>query len=231
VARIILIPLLCVVFVTLVRSAWLRNHIQDALKTIGSLGPWAPVLFIASYVLACLVMFPGIILTLSAGVLFGVLKGTIFVAIGATLGAGIAFIASRYFIRKWVLRKFGHYPHFKALDRAVAREGWKIVSLVRLSPAFPFTPSNFIFGLTQIPFWHFLLSTFTCLLPLTSLFVYIGHLAGDLANVTTGPKMPANLKWLVLAIALPATIFVTAFVTRIVRKALATPVQENGRTP
>jgi uncharacterized membrane protein YdjX (TVP38/TMEM64 family) len=170
-------------------------------------------------------MFPGIILTLSAGVLFGVFKGTLFVAVGASLGAGCAFITSRYFARRWVLSKFGEYPHFKALDAAVAREGWKIVGLVRLSPAFPFTPSNFVFGLTQIPLWQFLVSTFICLIPLTALFVYIGYLGGDLAHVSSRPTMPGNLKWMVLAIALPTTAVVTFLVTRMVRRALAEDVQ------
>ena len=72
---------------------------------------------------------------------------------------------SRYFARAWVTEKFGHDPRFRAIDTAVEREGWKIVGLIRLSPAFPFIALNFVFGLTKIPFWHFIVITFFALIP------------------------------------------------------------------
>src|SRR5689334_7093367 len=171
-----------------VAIAWLfrmsdpRQLLRTMLERIHGLGAWAPLCFILTYIVACLTFFPGVILTLGGGVLFGVLKGTLYVSIGATIGAGCAFLLSRYVARGWVTRYFSKYPHFRAIDEAVAHDGWKIVGLIRLSPVFPFIPLNFVFGLTRIPFLHFLGITWLSILPMSCLFVYLGSLIGDLAS-------------------------------------------------
>ncbi|MGV3774327.1 MAG: TVP38/TMEM64 family protein, partial [Verrucomicrobiales bacterium] len=151
-----------------------QEIVRSTLLWISQLGPWAPVLFVFAYIIACLIFFPGVILTLGAGVLFGVVKGTILVAVGATLGACSAFAIARFLARDWVKEKFGSYSHFKAIDEAVAEKGWKVVGMIRLSPVFPFIPMNFLFGLTRIPFLHFAFATFFGLIPLSSMFVYLG---------------------------------------------------------
>jgi uncharacterized membrane protein YdjX (TVP38/TMEM64 family) len=204
-----------------VRSPVARGIVQHVLAYISGLGAWAPVLFILAYIAACLTFFPGVLLTMGAGVLFGLALGTLYVAIGASLGAACAFLLSRYVARGWVLRRFGNYPHFKALDDAVAKEGWKLVGLIRLSPAFPFIAMNFIFGLTRISFIHFFVATAIGILPLTALFVCIGWLTGDLAEVSARPPLPGNLKYVILSVACVSIFLVTGFVNKIVRRALA----------
>src|SRR2546422_708794 len=62
----------------------LQNLLKHALDWVGSLGVWGPVIFIGLYIAACVLLVPGSLLTLGAGALFGVLKGSIFVSIGAT---------------------------------------------------------------------------------------------------------------------------------------------------
>lgn len=223
IARSILIPLLFIGLIAFARSPVPREWAKVALEYMRTLGHWAPVLFILAYILACLTFFPGVLLTLGAGILFGVLRGTIMVVLGASLGAACAFLVSRYLARRWVIAKFGHLPHFKAVDEAVAAEGWKIVGLIRLSPAFPFTAMNFIFGLTRIPFWHFFCASAVGLVPLTALFVYIGWLTGDLADLGARPAIPGNFKWIILAFALITTVIVTGLVTKTVRRALKQP--------
>ena len=198
-----------------------RPAVRALLGRVQGLGPWAPLWFILIYAFGCLVMFPGIILLLSGGVLFGVVKGTLCAATGATIGAFIAFLASRHWLREWVEKKWGSSPRFIALDQAVAREGWKIVGLIRLSPVFPFTPMNLLFGLTRIPLLQFVLVTWISVFPLTVIFVYAGTLIGDLAQITTRPVQTGNLKWVLAGIGLISTVVVTILVTRIARRALA----------
>lgn len=223
---------LIIVLAAFAALAWLfrmsdpRQLLRTALERISALGPWAPLWFIITYIVACLTFFPGVILTLGGGVLFGVLRGTLFVSIGATIGAGCAFLLSRYLARDWVTRNFSSNPRFRAIDQAVERDGWKIVGLIRLSPAFPFIPLNFVFGLTRIPFGHFVAITWVSILPMSCLFVYLGSLIGDIAKLGSGPIATGNAKWIVTAIGLFSTVIVTALVTRIARRALTNRLPE-----
>jgi uncharacterized membrane protein YdjX (TVP38/TMEM64 family) len=198
-----------------------RHLLRVILEHISELGPWAPFWFVVAYVVACIVFFPGVILTLGAGILFSIPMGTILVSIGAALGAGCAFLISRYAARNWVVRKFSSNPLFQAVDGAVERDGWKIVGLIRLSPAFPFIPLNFVFGLTKIPFWQFFFVTWAGILPSCALFVYLGSLIGDLAELGARPIASGNSKWIVSGIGLASAVVVSILVTRIARRSLA----------
>jgi uncharacterized membrane protein YdjX (TVP38/TMEM64 family) len=137
------------------------------------------------YILATILFIPGSLLTLGAGVLFGVLWGSIYVSIGATIGAAGAFLVGRYLARGWVEKRIEGNDKFKAIDQAVAREGWKIVGLTRLSPVFPFNLLNYAFGITQVSFKDYFFPTWIGITPGTVLYVYIGSLAGSLASLGT----------------------------------------------
>jgi len=118
---------LAVAAVILLFAAAKYFHVQELLKEalagIAVLGMWGPVIFIAIYVLACVLFIPGAILTLGAGFIFGVLKGTIIVSVASTLGAISAFLVGRHLAREWVAKKIAGNEKFKAVDEAVAREG------------------------------------------------------------------------------------------------------------
>jgi len=221
---------LLVVFVSLavylVRITDARHLLRVSLMRISDLGAWAPFWFIIVYIVACLTFFPGFILTMGAGILFGLLRGSVFVSIGATLGAACAFLISRYLARDWVLKRFSRNPKFRAIDDAVANEGWKIVGLIRLSPVFPFIPMNFVFGLTKIPFWQFFFATWAGIIPVCVLFVYLGTLLGDVAALGTQPIAAGRTKWLLSGVGVGATVIVSLFITRIARKALANRIPD-----
>jgi hypothetical protein len=106
--------------------------LSELLRWISGLGASAPLVFIPLYVLAYVLFIPGSILTLSAGFLFGVIRGSIYVSVAATLGATLVFLIGRYFARQWVAARPANYPKFKAVDEAVAQKGWKIVALTML---------------------------------------------------------------------------------------------------
>jgi uncharacterized membrane protein YdjX (TVP38/TMEM64 family) len=221
--NIIRVILLCgfgFLVVWLVRITDARQILRVVLERVNGMGAWAPFWYILAYIVACLTFFPGVILTMGAGILFGVLWGTLYTTIGATLGAAAAFLISRYVARDWVRRKLDKYPLFRTVDDAVAKEGWKVAGLIRLSPAFPYIPLNFIFGLTRIPFWQFVLVTFVAIHPLTALFVYLGSLVGDVAELGNRPVASGNMKWMVAGIGLTSTIIVTLIVTRIAKRTL-----------
>ena len=127
--------------------------------------------------------------------MFGLLAGSIYVSIGATLGATCAFLVGRYLARGWVAGKLEGNPKFKAIDRAVAREGWKIVGLARLSPFFPFNLLNYAFGLTEISLRDYFFATWAGMIPGIIMYVYIGSLAGDVARIGTRPVRRTPAQW------------------------------------
>lgn len=210
--------------VYLVRITDARYLVRVSLTRISDLGAWAPLWFILTYIVACLTFFPGFILTMGAGILFGILKGTLYVSIGATIGAACGFLISRHLARNWVLRRFADNQKFRAIDDAVATEGWKIVGLMRLSPVFPFIPMNFLFGLTRVSFWQFVFATWVGILPLCILFVYLGTLVGEIAALGTQPIASGKTKWIVSGIGIATTFIATLIITRIARRALASRI-------
>src|SRR5271157_1645112 len=169
--------------------------LRRALRWTAGLGPLGPLVFIAIYILACVMLIPGSILTIGAGVVFGLVRGSIYVSIAATLGATCAFLIGRYFARGWVAAKIEANPKFKAIDEAVAREGWKIVGLTRLSPVFPFNLLNYAFGLTRVSIRDYFFASWVGMLPGTVMYVYIGSLSGDLARAAGAKSASTPARW------------------------------------
>lgn len=198
-----------------------RAWLVSALEWIHGLGPWGPVAFCALYVLACVLLLPGSVLSLGAGVVFGLSKGIVVVSISATLGATAAFLVGRYVARGWVERAIAANPRFHAIDAAVAREGWKIVGLLRLSPVVPFNLLNYAFGVTRVRLRDYVLASWVGMLPGVVLYVYLGSLAGDLAIGGAAGRTRAPAEWALYAVGLLATVAVTIYVTRVARAALA----------
>ena len=194
--------------------------LRGALGAIGRLGPAGAGLFVLVYVLATVLFVPGWVLTVGAGVLFGVFRGAVLVSIASTLGATAAFLVARYLARDWVAAKIAGNPTFEAIDEAVADEGWKIVGLARLSPLFPFNLLNYALGLTRIGLRPFVLASWIGMMPATVLYVYLGSLAGDLARLGAGDRGRTPLEWAFVGVGLLATIVVTAYVTRRARATL-----------
>ncbi len=224
ITKAILVAVVIVVLVIAAKYFDLQQVFRDALAWISGLGPLGPLIFVTLYILACVLLLPGSILTLGAGVVFGVVKGSIAVSIGATLGATCAFLVGRYLTRDWVARWIAGNEKFKAVDEAVAREGWKIVLLTRLSPVFPFNLLNYAFGLTKVSLRHYFFASWLGMIPGTVMYVYIGSLAGDLASLGAGGRTRTTAEWILYGVGLLATVGVTVFVTRLARKALASRI-------
>ncbi|WP_193197575.1 TVP38/TMEM64 family protein [Nostoc sp. MG11] len=201
--------------------------LRNALQWINNIGAVGALAFITLYIIATVAFLPGSILTLGAGVVFGVVWGSLYVLIGATLGATAAFLVGRYLARGWVARKIANNKKFAAIDQAVGKEGLKIVLLTRLSPIFPFNLLNYAFGITGVSLQDYFIGS-VGMIPGTIMYVYIGSLAGNLAMIGTEAQ-PTNptLQWAIRLIGLIATVTVTIYVTRIARKALEEEVIKN----
>lgn len=185
-------------------------------RRMEALGFWAPLLYGAAYVAAALLLVPGALLTLGAGLLFGVARGTALVLVAATTAAALAFLLARHLARHRVERWAARSPRFLAIDAAVREQGWKVVALLRLSPLVPFSLSNYLYGLTAVRFWPYVLASAAAMLPGTLLYVSIGA-AGR--AITAGTSRDP-LEWALLAGGLLATAAATVLVGRAARREL-----------
>lgn len=197
----------------------IQNELQRLLEWIDSLGVGGYFAFTLVYILASILLLSGAILTLGAGAIYGVVKGSVLVIVASNLAAIASFLAGRYLARGWVNNLINQRPSFKAIDEAVAKEGWKIVGLTRLSPIFPFVFLNYAFGLTQISLKDYFFSSCIGMLPGTIMYVYIGSLVG-IATLGTGGREKTFFEWSLYIVGLVATVAVTVYVTKIAKKAL-----------
>ncbi len=227
IGKIILLVLAIAALVMIGRMA--GRQLLEFAAWMAELGPWGPVVFIAGYIAATVALAPGSVLTLAAGAIFGLLRGTVYVFVAAVLGSSAAFLVSRYLARGAIERRLAGNQKFAAVDRAIAGQGLKIVFLLRLSPVFPFNLLNYGLGLTKVRFLDYVVAS-VGMLPGTILYVYYGKLAGDIASLASGMKAHKGPEyWTVLLLGLVATILVTLFVTRLARRAFQEATSEVRR--
>jgi len=189
-------------------------------RWVQELGPAGIFLYSLVYALAVVLLVPGSILTLVAGAAFGLVPGVASVLLGATLGAALAFLISRHVARRRVESWMETKPRFSAVDEAVAREGWKIVLLTRLSPVFPFSLQNYAYGLTRISFWQYMVASLIGMTPGAFMYVYIGFLGRSSLGAAAGSEDVEALELALRIVGLVATVLVTIFIARIAGKAL-----------
>ena len=188
---------------------------------ISGLGFRGMVLFTGIYVLVTISFLPGSVFTLAAGAMFGPLWGTITVSIGSTIGAAIAFLIARYAARQSVVRLVQRRRRLAALDRAIARGGWRVVALLRISPAIPFNIQNYALGVTPIGFWAYLISSWLAMLPGTFFYVYLGFLGYESLKAATGQHQSIEtIHWIILGSGLIVTVVVTIYLTYLAGRAI-----------
>ena len=177
-------------------------------------------IYVLAYVVATVLLVPGTILTVAAGFVFGLPVGVGLVSLSSVLGAASAFLVGRYLARDWVQTRVATMPRFDALDRATQADGFLIVLLVRLSPLFPFNATNYGFGLTGVRFRDYFLASWIGMLPGTILYVYIGTLALDLAELAAGGFADIAASRYLLVAGFVATVILTILVTHRATRAL-----------
>lgn len=178
-----------------------------ALETwVNEAGVLAPIVFMLIYAAATVLFLPGSVITLVGGALFGPVLGTLYNLTGATLGASLAFLISRYLASGWVEEKTG--GKVKQLINGVENEGWRFVAFVRLVPLFPFNLLNYALGLTKIRFMHYLIATYIFMLPGGFAYTYLGYAGREAIGGGEG-----LIQTIMIAIALLA---VVAFLPRLI---------------
>ena len=142
----------------------------------------AAALFILVYVAVTGLSLPGaVILTLAGGFLFGAVWGTLFVNLGATSGATLAFLASRYLLRDWVERKFGKW--LGPVQQGFQKNAFSYLMTLRLIPLFPFFVVNLVSGLTRMNVGSYIAATALGIIPGSFVYAYAGRQLGTINSL------------------------------------------------
>ena len=203
------------------RALPLDRWIEDMQGWLDGFGALGMLIFVLIYIAAALLLVPGLAITLAAGGLFGLFWGTALVSVASTTAAALAFLIARYFARGAVEARVAGSPKFAAIDGAIAQGGWRVVALLRLSPAVPFSLGNYLYGLTAIRFWPYVLTSWLFMLPGTFMYVYVGYLSTEgLSAASGGEESTATGRLILFVVGLVATAVVTVYVSKLARKAL-----------
>lgn len=183
---------------------------------IETAGAAAPLLFILVYIVGTILFFPGAVLTLLGGALFGPVFGVLYNLTAATIGAMLSFLVARYLASDWVKNKTG--GRIKQLMDGVENEGWRFVAFVRLVPLFPFNVLNYALGLTRISFTQYSIATYVFMLPGAIAYTYLGYIGKEAA---TGGESLVQKSMLALAL-----LAIVSFLPRIIGSLRKGPMVE-----
>jgi uncharacterized membrane protein YdjX (TVP38/TMEM64 family) len=217
--RVTLAVIVLAALIAFVRAA--GGEIPRFAAWVSAQGAWAPLAYIGGYAALTLILVPGALPTMAAGVVFGLGAGTLYAFLGEVLGGVVAFWLARSVARPFIEAKLARSHRFTALDRAVARDGRRIVAMMRMSPAIPFNVLNYALGLSTIRFFDYLVAS-VAMLPGALLYVYYGKVIGDVAALASGAPIPRDaVYWTATIGGLLATIAVSIVLARVATHALS----------
>ena len=180
----------------------------------GRLGPLGLLVFEILYVVNAVLLGPAWLFALVAGLAFGLVKGILVVWIAATVAAGAAFLIARYVARSRVEKFARNNENFEAVDRAIAKNGWKVVLLLRISPFFPYTIANYLYGLTAVRFVPYLIASAVGVLPMVSIYVSIGAAGREAVEAASSGAPGSPAEWIVFAAGVACTVVAAVLITK-----------------
>ncbi|CAI9776296.1 unnamed protein product [Fraxinus pennsylvanica] len=226
--RVFLLLLLIAAILTACLTLPVEKLLKDFLVWIEQdLGPWGPLVLAVAYIPLTVLAVPASVLTLGGGYLFGLPVGFVADSIGATIGAGAAFLLGRTIGRSYVISKLRDYPQFRAVAIAIRRSGFKIVLLLRLVPLLPFNMLNYLLSVTPVSIGHYMLASWLGMMPITFALVYVGTTLKDLSDVTHGWGEFSKTRWALVVLGLVTSVVLIICVTRVAKAALEKALAEN----
>ena len=196
------------------------DWLAPAVLRLTESGPWAPVLFVLIYVIAALTIAPAFFLTVAAGAMFGVWRGSLIVFIGASLGASAVYgLAAPLSRSRWIQRVTSD-SRVSAVRAAVVGEGLWVMFLLRLSPLVPYTVLNYALALGGVRYADFMIAL-VGMIPAIVMYTYYGKIVGDVAKLAAGVTPPRGPEhYVFLAVGLIAVVVSTRMITKAARRAV-----------
>ena len=198
----------------------LMPTLEHASAWLGGLGVTGALIFAVLIAVASLCLLPASPFVIAASAVFGFTLGLLTSALGIILGAAAGYLLSRIFLRKDLADQLKGRPTFKAIDQALAEEGWKIVFLLRLCPI-PFGLANYLYGLTAVPFVPYLITSFVGAIPGLILFSQLGSAGkAGLQALASGDFHKGGSEIVLLGLSVLAAIALMVLLPRMARRAL-----------
>ncbi len=215
--------------------AWLvctfpvADYMTRAQTAIGAMEIWGGVLYPLLFAACNILLLPGGIVSIGSGLFFGLWWGFLFNMVGCLIGAAAAFVISRAVGRQWIERRFFRDPKWAALDRLIARDGWKIIFLSQVHPLFPTSLLNYLYGITRIRFGTCLLWIALGQAPGLFLYAYLGTLGQLGLKIFRGKTRPLPHEYALWIAGLIAMLAITIYLARLALKILAEAEAEAAR--
>lgn len=198
-----------------------HEQVLALLRWFDAQGAWAPLLFMLIMAAVVVLLLPGVLFTLGAGFVFGVVEGSIYVVVGTTLGATLAFLIARHGFGLRARRFVMSRARLQLLSEELTPHGWKIVLLTRLIPFFPSKIFNYFFGLTAFSLRGYVAGSFVGFIPFSVHNVYLGSIAADLSTLGARSAGRSPLEWTLYGAGFVVTVITVLYLNRLARRALA----------
>ena len=194
--------------------------VDDLQHRVAKLGAWSAICYPLLFAACNVLLLPGGILSVGAGFFFGLWWGFFIVLVGNSIGAAISFGLSHWFGRRYLNKRLSKSPMLQVVDKAVARDAWKIIFLSQLHPLFPTSLLNYLFGLTRIRFGPYMLWTAIGRAPGLFLYTYLGTLGQLGLNLARGKSHPRIVEYWTWGGAFAITALLFILLTRMALNAM-----------
>src|SRR4051812_19475703 len=207
------------------------HWLEAVVVRVAHMGPWGVVLFVAAYVAAAVTLAPAFVLTVAAGAIFGLWRGTLIVYFGSLLGSVTVYALAAPLAQGRVMRRLERDARVSAVRRAVVGDALWVMFLLRMSPLVPYVLLNYALALSGVTFRDFVLAS-VGMLPAIVMYAYYGKIVGDVAKLAAGVSPPRGVEyWTFVGIGLVATIVATSMITRSARRAIEQQQHDPAATP
>ncbi len=164
----------------------LHGRIVEMNTWVGDLGIWAPIVFIAAFVMLTCVMVPDTLLSIAAGAIFGFVGGIAVVVFAAAIARPVQYLLARRVLQQRVQRYSATRPRLMRIERAVRQDQLRLQFLIRLTPMSP-TLLSYLFGAAGLRFAGFMLAL-VATLPGFFVMVYLGAEGTHVVEMTARPR-------------------------------------------
>lgn len=208
-----------IISAALIFSHYIGQDLDDVEAWITGLGPWAPVTFIALFIILTPIGFSNVVFGLVAGALFGLAMGTFYLVVAGFIAEVIMFYLARTFFRRKVEQWLQKHPKLSAFDTAASKRGLGFMILVRLSPL-PYSICCYLFATSRVKFSTYLLG-FVGFIPGNFVIVYFGVAAKHVTKMMTDTSTGGWTQNAALFGGLAISLLIILYITHIARKAVA----------
>lgn len=197
-----------------------HEQVLALLQWFDEQGAWAPLLFVLIMAAVVVLLLPGVLFTTGAGFVFGVVEGSLYVIVGTTLGATLAFLIARHLFGQRARQFIMARSRLHVVSKELTPHGWKIVLLTRLIPFFPSKISNYFFGLTPFSLRGYVGGSLLGFIPFSVHNVYLGSIAANLSTLGARSADRTPLEWALYGAGFVAAVTVVVVLNRLARRAL-----------